>query len=132
MFGGVSLNMALKCLLPAGGALLAAPLFIANAATSAPNGELLFKQRCSVCHSVKAGGPSTLGPNLAGISGRKAGSAKFAYTPALKAAKISWTKATLDTFVAGPTKMVPGTRMVISVTDPSQRAAIVAYLATLR
>jgi cytochrome c len=132
MAAGVSLNMTLKLLLPAAGALLAAPLFIANAAPPAPNGELLFKQRCSVCHSVNAGGPSALGPNLAGVSRRKAGSGKFAYTPSLKAAKISWTKETLETFLAGPTKMVPGTRMVISVTDPGQRAAIVAYLATLR
>jgi cytochrome c len=124
--------MTLKLLLPAAGVLFSAPLLIANAAPPAPNGATLFKQRCSVCHSVKAGGPSALGPNLSGISGRKAGSTKFAYTPALKAANISWTKENLDKYVTAPTKMVPGTRMVISVTDPAQRAAIVAYLGTLR
>jgi cytochrome c len=124
--------MTLKLLLLAAGVLFSAPLLIANAAAPAPNGATLFKQRCSVCHSVKAGGPSALGPNLSGITGRKAGSTKFAYTPALKAANISWTKENLDKYVTAPTKMVPGTRMVISVTDPAQRAAIVAYLGTLR
>ena len=122
----------MKLLLPVAGIVLIAPLVVANAAPPAPNGATLFKQRCSVCHSVKAGGPSALGPNLSGVSGRKAGSAKFAYTPALKAAKINWTAENLDKYVAGPTKFVPGTRMVISVTDPAQRAAIVAYLGTMR
>lgn len=126
------MNMSLKLLFPAAGALVAAPLMFANAAPPAPDGATLFKQRCSVCHSVKVGGPSALGPNLAGVSGRTAAAGKFAYTPALKAAKINWTKENLDKYLARPSKLVPGTRMVISVTDPAQRAAIVTYLGTLR
>ena len=33
-----------------------------------------------------------------------------------------------DSFLAAPARKVPGTRMVIAVTDPAQRAAIVTYL----
>jgi cytochrome c len=34
--------------------------------------------------------------------------------------------------VAGPTKLVPGTRMVISVPDAAQRAAIVGHLGKMK
>ena len=99
------------------------------AAQGAPNGALLFQQRCSACHSVEAGKPGVLGPHLAGVVGRPAASTAFNYSPALKASKLTWDKTTLDAFLGGPMKLVPGTRMAISVSDPAQRAAIVRYLA---
>jgi cytochrome c len=40
----------------------------------ATKGAVLFKQRCSVCHTVDAGKKGTLGPNLSHISIRKIGS----------------------------------------------------------
>lgn len=101
----------------------------ADAAGAAPAGEALFRQRCQVCHSAVAAKPSTVGPNLAGVVGRKAGATAFAYSPALKASKFNWDRASLDRFLTAPTKMVPGTRMVISVTDKAQRSALIEYLA---
>lgn len=98
------------------------------AAPAKPDGAVLFKQRCQLCHQAVAGKPSPLGPNLAGVEGRKAGIAKFAYSPALKASAVVWTRPNLDRFLTAPTKMVPGTRMVIAVSDPAQRAAIVEFL----
>jgi cytochrome c len=92
-------------------------------------GDQLFKQRCQMCHTVT---PGLLAPGLKGVIGRKAAMAKFNYTPALKASKIVWTKETLDKFLTSPGQMVPGTRMVINVSDPVARAAIIAYLATLK
>jgi cytochrome c len=95
------------------------------------SGQTIYRQRCASCH----GNPtriSTLAPNLAGIVGRKAASTKFNYSPALKASGLTWTRANLDRFLSAPMRMVPGTRMVLSVTDPVQRAALLDYLASRR
>jgi cytochrome c len=96
-----------------------------------PAGAALYKQRCQMCHNSVAGQPALLGPNLAGLGGRKAGATGFNYSTALKASGLVWTKANLDKYLTAPGKMVPGTRMVISVSDAKQRAALVDYLATL-
>ena len=42
-----------------------------------------------------------------------------------------WTKATLDTYLAAPPKMVPGGFMVMSVPNAKDRADIVAYMGGL-
>jgi cytochrome c len=102
------------------------------AAAQSASGDQLFKQRCQVCHAVKEDGADSIAPNLAGVVGRKAGLTKFNYSAALKASKIIWSKTTLDKFLAGPSKYVPGTRMVIGVSDPAQRQAIITYLATVK
>ena len=112
--------------------VLAAALLPVAAQAQAPSGEQLFKQRCQVCHSVKAGTISPLGPNLAGVVGRKAASAKYPYSAGLKSSTLVWTRDALGQFITAPGKMVPGTRMVISVNDPAQRAAIIDYLATVK
>ena len=108
----------------------AVSLNVAQAAPSGPDGATIFKQRCQSCHQV--GRTSTLGPSLTGVVGRKAASTDFKYSPALQKSGQTWTKASLDKFLAGPTKMVPGTRMVVSLPDPAQRAAVIDYLGTLR
>jgi cytochrome c len=101
------------------------PIF---AAPPAANGETLYRQRCQTCHSVVAAKPAGVGPNLRGVVGRKAAAATFNYSTAMKQSKITWTQANLDRYLAAPTKTVPGTRMVIAVTDAAQRAAIIKYL----
>lgn len=110
-------------LLTATSAALAAP---------APNGSMIFRQRCQMCHVTVPKQKAGLGPNLAGVLGRKAASTEFLYSPALKGTALKWDKPTLDKFLAGPTKMVPGTRMVITVGNPADRAALIDYLATLK
>lgn len=108
--------------------VVASPAF-AQAAT----GDQIFKQRCQACHVVKKGAPNGVGPNLAGVFGRKAAMvAKFNYSPALKSSKLVWTKDSLDKYLAAPTKLVPGTRMVMSVSDPAQRAALVGWLSKVK
>ncbi|CAH0353833.1 cytochrome c family protein [soil metagenome] len=104
----------------------------AASAQDAAKGAALFKQRCSICHVVEPGKKGTIGPNLLGVVGRKAGSqSDFPYSPAMKKAPIVWSKASLDTFLTAPNKLVPGTRMVIAIPVAPQRADIVAYLSTL-
>jgi len=51
---------------------------------------------------------------------------------ALKSSGLSWTKATLDRLLTAPSKLVPGTRMVVAMPDPKPRADVVAYLARLK
>lgn len=106
---------------------LAAP---AMAAGNAATGATLVKQRCQICHVVNKGQkPTTLAPNLNGVSGRKAASTDFTlYSPALKASNITWNPAKLDAFLAAPSKLVPGTKMVIAVPNPTERADVIAYL----
>jgi cytochrome c len=111
----------------AGAAMLtAAPA----SAQAGPNGENLFKMRCAACHSVVAGKTSVLAPNLNGVVGRKAASTGFNYSAALKASGLTWTPANLDKWLQGPMKLVPGTRMVIMVPNPAERAALIGYLKT--
>jgi cytochrome c len=101
-------------------------------AQDAAAGGVTFKQRCQACHTVTSGQPATIAPNLAGVAGRKAGSTAFNYSAALKSSGLTWNKATLDTFLAGPGKLVPGTRMLVAIPDPKQRADVVAYLGSLK
>jgi cytochrome c len=74
-----------------------------------------------------------MAPPLTGVNGRKAGSTGFSgYSDALKHSDIVWSVDTLSEFLAAPNKKVPGTRMVINVTSPQDRADIVAYLSGLK
>ena len=121
----------MKFALAAPSLLVVATLLAAEApaVAPAPDGGTLFRQRCQSCHSVTPGQASTLAPNLAGVVGRKAAATGFNYSPALKASKLTWNRANLDQYLTAPTRMVPGTRMVIPVADPQQRAAIIDFLA---
>ncbi|MEY4270254.1 MAG: hypothetical protein RLZZ58_1470 [Pseudomonadota bacterium] len=101
-------------------------------AASKPDGAVLFKQRCAQCHQVAAGKVSPLGPNLAGIVGRKAAAATFNYSAALKGSNLVWTRANLDKYLTAPAKMVPGTRMAVTMPDAAQRGAVLDYLAKQR
>jgi cytochrome c len=98
-------------------------------AADAAKGAALVQSRCNVCHSPEAG----QGPDLTGVVGRKAGSvAGFPYSTALKASGITWTAANLDAFLADPSKRVAGTSMANPMVDATERADIIAYLATLK
>lgn len=121
-------------LLPAAALALAGIALLPTAASSQASapGEMLFRQRCQSCHAVAEGRPATLAPNLKGVVGRKAGSTGFRYSPALKGSNLTWDRATLDRYLAAPSKTVPGTRMVISVTNPAQRAQLIEYLSRQR
>ena len=112
---------------------LAATAKPAHAQTGdAAHGKTLFDQRCSVCHSITSAEPSEA-PSLGGVVGRKAGSESHfdGYTAALKASGLSWTPANLDTFITAPTKMVPGTMMVMTLSQQKDRDDLIAYLGTL-
>lgn len=110
-------------------ALMSAP--VAAHAEDVTAGAAVFRQ-CTACHTIKPGQAGIAAPNLYGVVGRKAASTGFAYSAALKASKLTWDKATLGTFLKAPQKLVPGTRMVVAVSDDTQRVNLIAYLATLK
>lgn len=83
-------------------------------------------ERCGACHSLDA---NRAGPRHRGLFGRKAGTVPgFAYSPAMKRADLVWSEETLERFLANPLKVVPGTRMYVSVPDAQERADLIAYL----
>jgi len=100
-------------------------------AQDAAAGKSVFAQ-CQACHSVD--GTNGVGPSLQGVAGRKAGTfSGFRYSRAMTGAAVMWDPKTLDAFIAEPQKVVPGTVMPFGgMPDASQRAALVAYLQTLK
>jgi cytochrome c len=100
-------------------------------AADATAGEQVF-MRCAGCHSTMPG-ENKIGPSLAGVFGRKSGTEPgYDYSPALKAANITWDAHTLDQFLTNPMANVPGTKMFISVPDATDRQNVIAYLQTLK
>lgn len=100
----------------------------ATPAAPAISGEQAFAM-CAACHGRDATAPQRMGPNLHNLLGRKAGSNPgFNYSPALKASGITWDAEQLDAYLTAPSKLVPGTRMVIAVPDPARRQALIEYL----
>jgi len=87
---------------------------------------------CGACHSTEPGVNKT-GPSLAGIVGSKSGAVPgYNFSPALKAANITWDEQALDKFLKNPLADVPGTKMVVGVPDAGRRQDIIAYLQTLK
>ena len=100
-------------------------------AQDATAGERLFRQRCSACHTVQPG-QNRIGPTLAGIVGRKAGSVEGArYSQGLRDLGVTRDAAQLDAYLANPRAMVPSSTMALVVPNTADRASIVAYLAGL-
>jgi len=114
------------------GWIMVAAAPVAAAPPDPAAGQKLFV-RCAACHSVMPN-KQGIGPSLAGLVGRKAGSVPgYSYSPAMRASKLVWSRAMLDRYLAGPAKMVPGNKMPFAgiASDPD-RANLVAYLATLK
>ncbi len=113
------------CFLPG---LVAAMLLAAGGASAgdATHGQVLYQTMCMSCHSIDYNG---VGPAHKGVFGRKAGSAAgYAYSPAVKASAIVWNEKTLDQWLAGPEKLIPGQKMGYLVPSAQDRADLIAYL----
>ena len=96
------------------------------------NGQAKFAA-CKSCHTVARGAGAAFGPNLWGVFGRRSGSAPgYAYSDGLKRLGVSWTAETLDSWIANPRAVVPGTKMAYAgLEDPRDRTDVVAYLKTV-
>jgi cytochrome c len=87
---------------------------------------------CAACHSTD--GSNGTGPTLKGVIGRQSGAvAGFRYSRAMRAAGIAWDVKSLDQYLSSPQEFIPGNVMPFSgVADAAERAAIIAYLQTLK
>ena len=104
----------------------------ALAAGDVEAGKVVFK-KCAVCHAPEAG-KNKIGPSLWAVVGRKSASIEgFSYSTAMKGANKVWDEATLHTYLEGPAKMVPGTKMAFpGLKEEKDRDDVIAYLATLK
>ena len=93
-------------------------------------GEKVFLQ-CKSCHVVEPG-QNRIGPSLAGIVGRTAGTIEgFNYTDANANSGITWTKEKMFQYLEDPMRVIPGTKMAFAgLKDAQDRADIIAYLET--
>ena len=95
-------------------------------------GKVAFK-KCALCHTTEPG-KNKIGPSLFGVVGRKAGSVdNFSYSEAMKNFDHTWDAETLDTYLADPRAVVPGTKMIFpGIKDKTEREDVIAYLETLK
>lgn len=110
----------------AAGMIAMAPM--AASAQDAENGKDVFK-KCQLCHQM---GANTIGPDLKGVVGRKAGTvAGFVYSKAMLNSGLTWDEATLDAYIKKPSAKVPGNAMVFAgIEEDADRKDLIAFLAT--
>jgi cytochrome c len=109
-------------------ALTILSMFSARAFADEP-GENVFKKNCAICHTLEAG-KNKIGPSLAGVVGRKAGSVPgFTYSDANKKSGDTWDEQTLDSYLTDPRKFMPGTKMVFTgLKSAEDRKELIEYL----
>ncbi|MCX7284909.1 MAG: cytochrome c family protein [Novosphingobium sp.] len=101
---------------------------LASLTPDAAHGKAVFAQ-CKACHAIEAG-KNMVGPSLAGVVGRAAGSiAGFSYSNANKTSGITWSPEKLFQYLEKPARVVPGTKMAFAGLPKAQdRADVIAYL----
>lgn len=105
---------------------------VAEASTAAAGEAPAAFNQCKICHTTEPG-KNLIGPSLAGVYGRKAGTvAGFPYSAAMRQSGLTWDDATLDRFLEAPMKAMPGTRMTYAgLKDPVVRKDVITHLKAL-
>jgi cytochrome c len=85
--------------------------------------------KCKICHTLEAG-VNKVGPSLAGVVGRPAGTGEgFKYSEAMAGSGLTWDAATIDQYLADPKGFVPGNKMAfVGLKKEEDRANVIAYL----
>jgi cytochrome c len=103
-------------------------------ASADPAAGQLTAAACAICHELtKHPEQARQGPPLWDIVGRsKAGVSGFEYSEPLRKLGGRWSYDDLNSYLANPRSFVPGTKMEFrGITEPRQRAALIAYLRSL-
>jgi cytochrome c len=95
-------------------------------------GKTAFK-KCALCHTTEAG-KNKIGPSLFGVVGRKSATLEnYNYSDAMKKFDHTWDAENLDTYLADPRAMVPGTKMIFpGIKDKKERGDVIAYIDSLK
>jgi cytochrome c len=89
-------------------------------------GKALFEKRCTGCHALTQ---NHEGPRLQGVYGRTSGSvADYAYSEALKKARIVWDDKSLEKWLTDPDILVPNNNMDFLVSKSQERKDVISYL----
>jgi cytochrome c len=109
--------------------LLTATFIAPASAQDAAAGEKDFVV-CRACHQIGPNAKNSLGPELNGVVGRKAGTVSgFNYSAANKNSGITWDEATLEKYLANPQAVVHGTKMLFpGLKDPQKTKDVIAFL----
>lgn len=113
-------------------AFAAAPAFAEDAPGNAEAGQRVFNQ-CRACHTINQGGRATVGPNLFGIVGRRAGSFEgFRYSRPMHEKheqNFIWTVENLRAYIRNPKEVVPaGSMSYPGLRNDTQLNDLLAYL----
>jgi cytochrome c len=116
-----------------GTALTVAAVLAAGSAQAQGNetrGERLFNQQCRSCHTLEKDGASSLGPNLHGVFGRKAGTGtSYQSSEAMVQSGIVWDDQAMAEYLRNPKAKVPGSKMVYAgMRQDAQLQDMIAYL----
>jgi cytochrome c len=109
---------------------LAQAVYAAECATDTSHGAQVFAAECGVCHAVSKGTTGMMGPNLAGVYGRKSGAlAGFSYSQAMRDKDVTWQAETITQLITQPQAFVPGTYMpYMGLASADDRQAVACFL----
>lgn len=110
--------------------VLADTTYATDCAPDQGRGAQVFANECAVCHSVAKGMTGMMGPNLAGVVGRKSGSLEgFNYSQAMRNKDIDWQAENITQLITQPQAFVPGTYMpYMGLASADDRQAVVCFL----
>ncbi len=96
-------------------------------------GAEIYKKKCLSCHP-KTAGRHKMGPSLANIFGRKAGTVPgFHKYKGLKGSEIVWDATSMDQWIANPKKFIgKKTSMVYKLKNAKKRADVIEYMKTIK
>lgn len=97
-------------------------------------GKKVFDARCKVCHTAEADAKHKIGPNLFGVVGQAAGYQEgFRYSKGHRESGAVWDDATMDLYLEDVDAVAPkSVKQFGGLSKPEDRAAIIAYLHTLK